>query len=467
MGSDVPGIQPPARWQGILRIALIIGAIAAASLWGLGLAGGVFTTLLVPVVALLVLGFVTLAAPVEWILLFSLVAVLLADTYFWPRGVDFYYTRFVPSGMLAIRSIIALAARQASLRDLPGIFLKPFGLLFVFALLSATYSTNPQVTLLRSASMLFMLVGFGIAVPIYMPTEAKQRAVLRLLLVPQVLSIVLSIVWFLMGSENAVTDFGAYTRIQGLFKNVNTLGLVSMLTFFPLVGWWQEAPRHRKWLSSILILLTLFTLVMSGSRASFLGLLAGMFVYSMSDSTLKGRFRLALLSTLAIMFLVLVMFPAEFLPGLLRTDPGLRFFVWEKTLAVGLQSPVMGFGFGTVEVLTDLTRQIAEANPAEFYSGPHSSILLLFVHLGILGVAIASLGFIAIMRRVPALFEKEAPTPMVLSLYAVVAAGLVNAFFESWLFGFGGASAFPFWFYLALLALYVHKNQAVQRRPAA
>jgi hypothetical protein len=85
-------------------------------------------------------------------------------------------------------------------------------------------------------------------------------------------------------------------------------------------------------------------------------------------------------------------------------------------------------------------------------SGPHSSLFRLLVDLGILGVVVATLAIGRLLRHVWRYLRWFGDPRFGASLLGVVAASLVNSFFESWLFAFGSASTVPFWFFLALLS---------------
>ena len=122
---------------------------------------------------------VLVIAPLEWFLLMGVAAGILAVSYLVGGDTEaFFYTRFAPLGVLALRSLLALATHQVRTRELPALFLKPFGFLFLFALFSTIYASSPNRTFLRAMTMGFTLLYLSLIVLIPLSTVLLKTATL-------------------------------------------------------------------------------------------------------------------------------------------------------------------------------------------------------------------------------------------------------------------------------------------------
>ncbi len=168
----------------------------------------------------------------------------------------------------------------------------------------------------------------------------------------------------------------------------------------------------------------------------------------------RGKVFLILLCVFA--FTMLFGLP-QISPGMLRTDTGWRFELWQRALHLGKESPLLGSGFGsTNHVFADdrvlLTRQ------GIYAGGSHNEYARIFVGMGGIGLFLALLGFGWVLLKAVRVIRAEKNPVIPVSLLAAVVSGLTNAIFEDWIFAFGGAPAFPFWFFLAFLAIYGHRR---------
>jgi O-antigen ligase len=428
---------------------IILGIVVYSLLWG------EHSTLVLT--SLFLMGF-TIAAmivPIEWLLIMNVTAFILADTYLDLRSLNYHYTRFVPLGMFAVRALLPSTLQRVRTYMLPGFFLKPFGLFFLMALLSASYDKlDPGATLMRAVSLGFVLVAFGVGLPAYLSDDRRLRRGLRCILAVLALSIVAGWIVITFG-DMGLLHVGTYSRVRGIYVHPNTLGLIAMLTMFPVLGWRMETPMGKQWPLTIVLFALLMALLASGSRASFAGLVAGGIVFlGLRPLKTRGRVFLILLCVLA--FTMFFGLP-QISPGMLRTDSGWRFELWERAMHLGKESPLLGSGFGsTGHVFADdrvlLTRQ------GIYAGGSHNEYARIFVGMGGIGLFLALLGFGWVLLKAVRVIRAEKNPVIPVSLLAAVISGLTNAIFEDWIFAFGGAPAFPFWFFLAFLAIYGHRR---------
>lgn len=402
--------------------------------------------------------------PVGSLVVLSIVGVMLADTPLVPHNL-IYLARFVPSGVLALRCLLMLGQRRLPIRWVE--MLRAWGPLFVLASLSASYSLAPLLTAQRAASGLFVLLGFGLGIPLFFPRIGDRRQLVRYM------------TWLIGGAvlyslfqagTGAGSDNAEIQRASGVFRNPNTLGLLAMQAAFLFAYWWRRESRrlHRALMLAPVLGVATATLI-SGSRASVLGLLVGFLVLAGVTVQIERRaFRRAFgiaVVLVATLFVTELFFP-EYLAGALRTETSSRTVLWERGLKIGMEQPLLGAGFGAGDIL--FARDIENLRRMGiFLSGSHSSPLRLFVDLGIVGVLLVTFAFVRILGHSRKYFARFEDRKLGGTLFALVAASLVNSVFEGWMFGFGSASAVPFWLCLALLsheADVVRYNDRLARR---
>jgi O-antigen ligase len=200
--------------------------------------------------------------------------------------------------------------------------------------------------------------------------------------------------------------------------------------------------------------MTLMAILASGSRASLFGFLVGGITFlgfRHSDTRAK-----VLLTLLVVYALLVVIGLPDVLLGAARTDSGWRFDLWQRAFELGKESPLHGIGFGSTSYLFEADKQYL-LRRGIYAAGSHNEYMRIFVALGVPGLALALIGFTSVIWKTARLIRQEGRPVLPVSLLAAVMSGLANAVFEDWIFAFGGAPAFPFWFFLAILAFYGHR----------
>lgn len=405
--------------------------------------------------------FVTLYAPIELLLLAGVFGALLADSRFDNDVV--YYGRFVPMGMLTIRTLLDYVLRREETRHSERTYLVP-GMIFAgLAMFSSVWSLTPDLTAQRTISMLFVVISCGLGLPNYLTNLTKLNRAL-LLVVVLIAAFVLLGTLTAQGSANGIYDDQSFVRVTGFFANPNTQGLMAMLIFYPLV-WWQQTtrPGNGKKILTGVVLIWAVLVLLTGSRSSLLGVLGGglVLIWLYGRSNLRYARLLALALGLGVVVaLVLPQFGRAFDLGNPSIDPATvgvlpqvdRAFLIQRAIELGMRSPIFGVGFSASDkVFAD--DHIVLVQQGIFIAGSHNSYTRMFVDLGIVGVLAGFPIFVIILGGVltaPAALRRD---PTVALMTAAVVSGLVNAFFEDWLFGFGSASTLPLWFFLALIPL--------------
>jgi O-antigen ligase len=375
---------------------------------------------------------------------------MFADTEILPRSF-IYFARFVPIGILALKSLAtfsrkrALATRSTMLK-----FWAPF---LIFSGISVVYSANPWISGQRYLSALFVFVGFGLGVPLFFLKLQGMRRVIKFVGFLMALAIIYSVTQ--LPAEGAHILLESSYRGSGVFNNPNTFGLLAMQAFFLLLYLLQLESRPAVKYSMLGAALVVgASVLLSGSRASVLGMAVGLLVLvkvnlKMGRKPLLNLFRLTTFAVVALLFIEAA-YP-EYLDSLFRAETSSRTILWQRAWILAQDKLWLGVGFAGSDGLFVLDSQYLKSMGI-YVAGSHSSLFRLLVDLGIVGVVLAVYAVWMIWRHAwrKIRFFDDARFGAV--LLSVVAASLTNAFFESWLFGFGSASTIPFWLFLALLS---------------
>jgi len=324
------------------------------------------------------------------------------------------------------------------------------------ALISVAASGFPQVALFKSLSLILLFL--------YSATGVRLGAVER---EREFLSA------FVIGSEAlvyvaAIAYFGLRYPLLG---NPNSLGAVMGVVAVPVFLWetLTKGDRMQRMHFSFALVVSLLLLFSSYARA---GIMAAASSCLLLCLTLR---RYAVLVKWTAIALLLAAVAAAFMPredqpsqsltttflykgqreqGLL----GSRRSVWEETVAVIQEHPWMGVGFGTSKTSDEETQAqlVALRSQAPTTREHGSSYLAITEWVGLLGdvpflcllcMVVANLGRVLIVLR----RSGSAASPVV-PIALVVAAGLVHAAFEDWLFAAGYYLCVLFWSFAFILA---------------
>jgi O-antigen ligase len=170
--------------------------------------------------------------------------------------------------------------------------------------------------------------------------------------------------------------------------------------------------------------------------------------------SMGGRFTIELAPTLA-PGQTPIPFVSEYdeigFPGLYQYKPILaygsgRVYVWLSAIKQGLDRPLLGFGFGT--------EQYVFVDRSYLFKGlfTENSFVSIFLELGVAGVLLLLAPFAIVAGlTLRAVRSQRARDPGVIAVgAATIAAGLVIAFFQSYLHSVGNVATLTFWVILFL-----------------
>jgi O-antigen ligase len=400
------------------------------------------------IVLLIFIGIPLFVMPVNFLIIASIIGVMLADTRLIPTEF-IYYTRFIPIGILAFRVLLAyFAGRTAAKADLG--MLKAWLLFMLLASISVGYSLEPSMSIQRVLSGWLVLIGFAVAIPMYFQKPQDTDRLIWMVSIFMGAAIIYSF-YSMEPGESIPAGVQDYERFYGIFRNPNTLGLLSMQAVFPTAYLWQKDRRKtvRNILFAVMVLLGI-AIFISGSRAAALGFSIGLMVFFWGSRKIQQKslptFVMIILLIASIYLTVGYFFP-EYSGGLFRTGTSGRIILIEKEWNLAKESPYFGAGFGGSDGL--YIRDAWYLRLQGIYApGSHNSYMRLLVELGFTGLFLVLYSFFMLLRRSVKYLRQFEDPQLGVALLSVVTASLINAFFEAWLFGFGSSATIPFWLFL-------------------
>jgi O-antigen ligase len=351
---------------------------------------------------------------------------------------------------------------------------KAFHLVALFctisAFVSALVSAFPSEAILKAASllMLFGYVSAGARTAVNGDPERFFRVLVR---VAEVLVLIAVLFYFVLGWQ--------------LFGNPNSLGAIMAVVAVPLLLWGQLTARSgpERLRLTIGLVCALVLLLSSFARAA----IGASCLSSILVLVSLRRYRL-LVKGIALA-VVLAMFVTLFIPRAADSQSldgseslastfiykgkreqgvfGSRRGVWQQTWDVVREKPWFGSGFGTSSVTEDLTKlQYAEHHIDSWVIREHgNSYLAIIEWTGLLGVlpfyVLIGMALMYVrsactwVRRTQDVFSPALPA------LAIVAAGLIDAAFEDWLFAVGYYLSVFFWVIAFALVDVMSSRQAV------
>jgi O-antigen ligase len=355
------------------------------------------------------------------------------------------------SGRWLVLAVGALAGLVVYARDQRHYF-ATFHLVALFsviaALLSAAVSAYPGLAFLKALSLLLLfLYGSAGARVAVLGREASFFS--KLLLGCELLVYVTAISYFIFHAE--------------IFGNPNSLGAVMGVAVAPILLWGilvSERPSTH-WRRNFAFALALLLLFSSYARAGIAGAVVSCILLCVALRRYRLLFKGAAIAlALAAFVAAIVPFhqqPADSLTSVFvykgRREDGIlasRQPIWDETVSTIQQHPWLGSGFGTSPTSSDVVHQSGSFESLREATREHgNSYLAITEWVGLLG-DIPFFGLVVLiavnigralvqMRRTGNVLSPTIP------LAGVLAAGLVHAAFEDWLFAAGYYLCVFFW----------------------
>ena len=378
---------------------------------------------------------------------------LLMVVFLW-AGTDVPLSGVWTSGRWLVLALGAVAGFVIYLRD-GDHFFGAFHAVALFcgiaALISAMASFHPQVALLKAASLLLLFL-YGASGARVAVAGREASFFSGLLLGCELLVYVSAICYFVLHLE--------------VYGNPNAMGAVMGVVATPILLWGVlvsdgTSARRRR---TFALVLSLFTLFASYERAGFVAAAVASLLLCIG----LRRYRL-LLTGMAVALLAAVVAAAvvplatdrpgeseSFVSAFLYKGHevqgilGSRQSPWEKTSRVIQAHPWFGSGFGTSVTSYDAAAQGGAFSSTSLSPQEHGNSYLAIVESeGLLGVipffVLVCMIVLNVGRVVKWMRRTGSPFSPAIPLAAVLAAGLVHATFEDWLFAVGSYMCVFFW----------------------
>jgi O-antigen ligase len=336
------------------------------------------------------------------------------------------------------------------------------------ALVSAAVSAYPSLACLKAMSLLllFLYGSFGARVAV-IGRQASFFA--QLLLGCELLVYVTAISYFLFQYE--------------VFGNPNSLGAVMGVAATPILLWGilvseQATARWRRTFAFALALLLLFS---SYARAGIAGAVVSCILLCVAlrryGLLLRGLGIALLLATLVATVVPLHQQPSESLTSVFvykgQREDGIlasRRSIWDKTVSAIQEHPWLGSGFGTSPTSSEVEQQSGGFESLREATREHgNSYLAITEWVGFVGdipfFALIILIGVNVGRTLAQIHRTGNVFSAAIPLAGVLAAGLVDAAFEDWLFAPGYYLCVFFWT-LAFIMVDVLPPTAASAPPA-
>lgn len=361
--------------------------------------------------------------------------------------------------ILAGIAINAAVARNRKI-EIPGIFV-PFGLLIVYALvtwfvlsfilMNPDYGVRESFIRLKSSEVdqLLMLLVFFYGTIHEKDTYWLLRAVLWIVMFGNVITLVDALDIPNLGIVEAKVR---NDRFLGFLGSANGYGQFLVLFLPACVALYLKTGGKARLLAGVGLFSTAISLVLTGSRGAYVGLLAGSFlaaIFLRKTIPTKTMFQAGIASVFLSVVVVSAALVTDY--GNVLSDSMGKFeggthiatsgrsTIWGNALAAMVENPVsflIGFGFNAYE------------SAGRFYAATHNTYLNYLYNLGSIGLVLFLVPFAGILTT--ARWALESAYEEWKSQFLAMTFGLF-AFLVSIFFGEYQQSAYMLWAYLGII----------------
>jgi exopolysaccharide production protein ExoQ len=320
------------------------------------------------------------------------------------------------------------------------------GIFISYALLSVVYSPFRDLTIERTATILFLYISVFWVIWKYAYTDGPEKIVY--LVLQAFLLILLTSYCLLFFNHTASFSNG---RFQGVFSNPNSMGLICAI-LLPLSLWHFFESKKKSAL--FLFFLMLLSLFLSGSRGSLQAAVVslGYFIY-VRKKKYKPLVFFSLASFTFILFWVIETLAKAHFKSYIRAESipeiGGRLGIWQSALNLIIEKPIFGHGFGVEDKIFGLKFAAYHAKAQIAYV--HNSYLGMLIQLGVVGLIVFYLPLFVLLFKELTYKQHSDVFSLRLALRSSLIAGLLCCLYESWIYSVGNSQTFPFWVTVMLL----------------
>lgn len=377
---------------------------------------------------------------------------------------------------LIVLVIVAIRARKPETMRADVMAGTLVGLFLLDILVSTTYAEDKGYSFLRAVSFILMAVAVMLGFVFYLYWRTNCLPFIRLHYYTALCLLPTAMILYLTG----LSQYGVgvlMNQYAGPFSNQNLFGIFSaLITPYVLFHWRMEATKRWQWWLDVGLLAVIFAGVwLSNSRGGLLATLIAVSSYFFIVN-LESRLKVFALAVCAVV--IFAAFPKlqSTAVSFIRKDTieraqvknvseqfveERRYSMWAGVLPLYWKEKMTGYGFASSHLLAFEFTSDKEAG-----RHVHNSYLELFGDLGLPGISLLILLFyrvathsITLMQRRASYLQRNINAVFI----SIVAAGAVNAFFESWMFSVGNLVSLMFWGPVAgIVAQWAWRPQTVE-----
>jgi O-antigen ligase len=275
-------------------------------------------------------------------------------------------------------------------------------IIIVYIVLSFTgvsIATGLQETVRLITFIMLYFVGW-----IYVSTQDKLINIVRVIIYASIIPLISSYIQYFSGS-GLYTNPGFENRIAGTFGHPNVLAYFSVIVLTLIVSIWRNKSTNivveEKRLFMGIGLLYVIVLLITFTRGAWLGLVLGALIIGLIQYPRKSL----IITSIGLGFITLSLFvyqvlspptvldlpPLTTLPiinrvsGLFTSDPSdsiiWRLTMWRDMYKQAWQSPIIGFGTGSSQIMVEQTRGIFRGSLEV-----HNDYIKIFLEQGFIGL---------------------------------------------------------------------------------
>lgn len=326
----------------------------------------------------------------------------------------------------------------------------------ILCFISVRYSINSRMTFLRSLLLLFMY--WVVFREMFRFLSQKGGIATFRTMVAWYVKLVFLVTSLLFLSRHPGCYL--YSRFRGFFENPNTLGLfgtIGLPVLFASFVEGRDKTVKKRINDGLFLVMGLACVLLSGSRTGLASALCGMLIYLLISPGRKKKYVFLTISVSVFIYIAGIKI-LPLLEPVMRTDSlsnlSGRTEAWEAAFDFINKRPFLGYGYGTEGMVFSFHGIKFLHHHGGYVHNSFIGIALMTGYLGVMifcGILATTVVYCYRLFKVrDSLGEFRSTADLSIAL---VAAGLLSAFTESWIMAIGGVASMLFWVFVMVVFL--------------